>query len=185
MQFYQVQFRAVAFVLAEAILRETGAEVPHNRVPRDFRDHARSRDGEAVAIAVDDRRLGERKRKHREAVDEDMLGLHGQSLDGQAHRFVRGPQDVDRVDLDGIDDADRPANRLVREELFVNRLPLFREELFGIVQLPVPEFLRQDDRRGYDRSRESSTSSLVDPGDAGNAERPKFAFMPKAAATIH
>ena len=54
MQFNQVQFRAVAFVLAEAILRETRAEVAHNRVARHFRDHTRGRDGEAVAIAVDD-----------------------------------------------------------------------------------------------------------------------------------
>ena len=185
MQFYKVQFRAVAFVLAEAIFRETRAEVPHNRVPRDFRDHARGCDGKAVAIAIDNRRLGQGKRKHREAVDEDMLGLHGQRLDGEAHRLVGGSQNVDRVDLDGIDDADRPANRLVRHELFVNRLPFFREELFGIVQLPVPEFLRKDDRGGNDRSGEGSTSSLVDPGDAGNAERPKFAFMSKTAATIH
>ena len=185
MQFYQVQFRAVAFVLAEAILRETRAEVPHNRVPRDFRDHARGRDGEAVAIAIDDCRLGEGKRKHREAVDEDMLGLHGQCLDGQAHGFVGGPQNVDRVDLDGIDHPDRPANRLVRQEFFVNLLPLFREELFGIVQLPMPEFLRKDDRRGYDRSREGSTSRLIDPRDAGDAERPKFAFMPETTSPVH
>jgi hypothetical protein len=57
MQFYQMQFRAVAFVLAKAILRETRAEVAHNRVPRDLRDDARGRDAEAVAIAVDDGRL--------------------------------------------------------------------------------------------------------------------------------
>ena len=57
MQFYEVKFCPVALVLAEAIFREPSAEVAHNRVARNLRDHARGRDGEAVAIAVDDRRL--------------------------------------------------------------------------------------------------------------------------------
>ena len=99
MQFYQVEFRAVAFVLAEAIFRETRAEVPHNRVALDFRDHARGCDAEAVAIAVDDRRLRERKREKRQAVDERMLGPHAQRSDGGAHRLVGRAQNVDDVDL--------------------------------------------------------------------------------------
>jgi hypothetical protein len=65
MQFNQVQLRPVTFVLAEAIFRETGAEVAHNRIARDFRDHARSGYGKAVAIAIDDGRLRQRKRKNR------------------------------------------------------------------------------------------------------------------------
>ena len=185
MQFYQVKLSAVAFVLAEAILGKTGAEVAHNRVARDLRDHARGRDGKAVAIAVDNRGLRQGEGEHWEPVDEDVVGLQGEAGESEAHRLMGSAQDVDRVDLDRIHDADRPANRLVGEELFVNLLPLFREELFGIVQLPVPEFLRKNDRRRYDRSREGPASRLIDPGDAGNAERPKFAFMPKTAATVH
>jgi hypothetical protein len=95
-----MQFRAVAFVLAEAILRETGAEVAHNRVARDFRDDARGCDGEAIAIAVDNGGLWQRERKYGQAIDEHMLGLHGQSFQRGAHRFVRRAQDIDRVDLD-------------------------------------------------------------------------------------
>ena len=63
MQFNQVQLRAVAFVLAEAISRKTRAEVAHNRVARDFRDHRGGCDAEAVAIAIDDGGLGQRKRE--------------------------------------------------------------------------------------------------------------------------
>jgi hypothetical protein len=74
MQFNQVQLRAVAFVLAEAIFRKTRAEVAHNRVARDLRDHARRGDAQAEAIAVDDRRLGQGKGKNGEPVDEDVIG---------------------------------------------------------------------------------------------------------------
>ena len=74
MQFYQMQFRAVAFVLAEAILRKTGAEVAHNRVAGDFGDHTCRGNAEAEAIAIDDCRLRERERENGETVDERMVG---------------------------------------------------------------------------------------------------------------
>jgi hypothetical protein len=115
-----MQFRAVAFVLAEAILRKTGAEVAHNRIARDFRDHGRRRDAEAVTIAIDDRRLRQRKRKNREAVDENVLRLKGEGGDGSAHRLVGRAQDVDRVDLDRIDDPHSPRDAAVRDEIVIN-----------------------------------------------------------------
>jgi hypothetical protein len=75
MQFDQMQFRAVAFVLAEAILGEARAEVAHNRVARDFGDHTGRGDAETKAIALDDRGLWEWERKDGKAVDENMVGL--------------------------------------------------------------------------------------------------------------
>jgi hypothetical protein len=94
-----MQFRPVAFVLAEAILGKPGAKVPHNRVTRHFGDHARGRDAEAVTITVDDRSLRQGKRKNRQAVDENMLGLLGEGVQRRAHRFMGRAQDIDRVDL--------------------------------------------------------------------------------------
>src|SRR4051812_17346026 len=54
MEFEKVKFGAVTFVLAEAIFRETGAEVAHNRIAGDLRDHAGGGNTETVAIAVND-----------------------------------------------------------------------------------------------------------------------------------
>ena len=100
MQFYQVKLCSVALVLAETIFRKTGAEVAHNRVARDLRDHARGGNGETVAIAVNDRRLRQGKGEHREAIDQDVLGLIGKAGEGEPHRFVGRAQNIDRVDLD-------------------------------------------------------------------------------------
>ncbi len=75
MQFNQMQFRAVAFVLAEAIFGKARAEVAHNRVARNFCDHAGCGNAEAEAIAIDDRRLRERERENGETVDEHMVWL--------------------------------------------------------------------------------------------------------------
>jgi hypothetical protein len=185
MQFYQVQFRAVAFVLAETIFRKTRAEVAHNRIASDFRDHRRRGDAEAVAIAIDDRGLGEGKGKDRQAVDENVLRLKGEGGDGRPHRLVGRAQDIDRVDLDRINDPYRPCDSRVGDEFAIDFFALLRQKLFRIVQLPVPEFFRENNRGGYDRPRERATSRFVDPCDGRNTERPQFAFMPEAATPIH
>ena len=151
MQFYQVQLGAVALVLAEAIFRETRAEVAHNRVARDLRDHARGRDAEAVAIAIDDRRLRQGKGKNRQAIDEDVLGLQRERGQRGAHRFVGRAQNIDRVDFHRIDHAYRPQNGAVGDELLINLLAFLRQELFRIVQLPMSEFLRKNNSGCYDR----------------------------------
>jgi len=180
-----VEFRAVAFVLAEAILRETRAEVAHNRVAGDFRDHARGRDREAVAIAVDDRGLRQRKGKHRETIDEHVLRLNGKAGDGRAHGFVGRAQDVYRIDLDRIDNANGPGDRVIRDEIVVNFFAFLRKELFRIVQLPMPKSLRKDNGRRYNRPRQRAAPGFVDAGDGGDTERAKPAFMPETTAAVH
>ena len=185
MEFQEVEFGAVTFVLAEAIFRETGAEVAHNRIAGHFRDHARGCNREAVAIAVDDRRLGQRKGEYRKAVDEDMFRLNDERGDCGSHRFVGGAQNIDRVNLDGINDADRPRDRIVRDQVVVNLFALLRQKLLRIVQLPMLEFFRKNNRRRYDRSGERPASRFIDARDGGNAERAQFAFVPKSAASVH
>jgi len=68
-----MQLGAVAFVLAETIFREARAEFPHQGIARHFRDHACCRDAQAQAVAIDDRRLRQRKRENRQTVDEDVF----------------------------------------------------------------------------------------------------------------
>ena len=75
MQFDQVQFRAVAFVLAEAILGETCAEVPHYRITGNLGNDTGGGDAEAVAIAINNRGLWQWEGVDGKAVDQHMVGL--------------------------------------------------------------------------------------------------------------
>jgi len=95
-----MQFRAVAFVLAEAIFGKARAEVAHNRVAGDLGNDTGGGNAETEAITIDDRRLRQREGENRETVDEDMVGLEAQCGDGSTHRFVSGAQDIDRINLD-------------------------------------------------------------------------------------
>ena len=78
-----------------------------------------------------------------QAIDEHVFGLSAQRVDGGAHRLVRRAQNIDRVDLDRIDDADRPGDRAVADEFVVNFFAPFGEELLGIVQPAMPKFFRE------------------------------------------
>jgi len=105
-----MQFGSVTFVLAEAILGEPRTKVTHDAVARDLGDHACGSDAQANAIAVDDGRLRKRKWYYRQAVDQDVLGRFHQGFDRHAHGAMARAQDVDPIDLDGINNTDSPSD---------------------------------------------------------------------------
>jgi hypothetical protein len=111
---------AVTFMLAEAILRKMGTEVTHHSVPRNLRDYTGSGDGKTEAIAIDNSGLGNWKGNNGQAINQHLVGRAGKRSDGGAHRFVRSAQDIDPVDFDGIDNAHRPAEVRIRDEIMIN-----------------------------------------------------------------
>jgi hypothetical protein len=114
-----------------------------------------------------------------------MLRLGGQAGDRGPHRFMGRAQNIDRVDLDRVDDADRPGDRTVRHEIAVNVFALFRQKLLRVVQLWVPEFLRKNDGRRYDRAGECASPRFIDTRDRGDAEGAEPSLMPESAPPIH
>jgi len=69
MEFQQMQFSSVTFVLTERILWKLRAKVTHHPVACDLGDDAGGSDAQADAIAVDDGGLRKWKRDHRQPVD--------------------------------------------------------------------------------------------------------------------
>jgi hypothetical protein len=49
----------------------------------------------------------------------------------------------------------------------------------------VPEFFRKNDGGSYNRTRQSTAASLVDPGNASDANGAEFFLVTKSAAPIH
>jgi hypothetical protein len=180
-----MQFGGVTFVLAEAIVGKMSAEVTHHRVPRDFRDHARSGDGQAEAIAVDNGGLWEWKRNNGQTIDQNVIGRNGKRGKGRAHRFVRRAQNINPVDLDRIDNTDRPADLGITNQLTINFFTQFRCKLLGIVQAPMPKFFRKNHCSGNNRPGQSTATGLVDAGDAGNTGGTQLPFMTESTAPIH
>jgi hypothetical protein len=122
MELQQMQFSSVTFVLGEAILRELSAKVTHQPVARDLGDDTGGSDAQADAITLDDSRLRKWKRYHRQTVDQDVVGRFDQRFDRQAHRAVACAQNVDPIDLDGINNTNSPSDFGMRDEFAIDFL---------------------------------------------------------------
>jgi hypothetical protein len=180
-----VQFGTVTFMLTETILWKLCAEVTHDSVARDFRDHAGGGDALAEAITIDNRSLGNRKRDNRQAVDQDVLGRREEHFNGNTHRAMRRPQNIDAINLDRVHHANAPANVDVARELSTNFLAEVRRQLLRIIEFTMAKFLRKNNRGRDNRPGQRAAPRFVDAPDAGNADRAQFFFMPKSAAPIH
>ena len=163
-----MQGGAVTLVLAEAIFREFFAEVAHNPIARHLRDDAGGSDAHTQAIALDDRGLRKRERENRQPIDEDVFGLSNERRNCRAHCLVRRAQNIDPVDLDGINDADCPSDRRIADELVINFLTQLGRELFGIVEFAPSKFFRKDHRRRDHRPGESTAPHFIYSGDASD-----------------
>jgi hypothetical protein len=120
MEFQEMDLSAVTFMLAEAILRKMRTEVTHHSVTGNFRDHTGSSDGKAEAIAIDNSGLGNWKGNNGQAINQDVVRRAGEGGNGDAHRFVRRAQDIDPVDFHRINNAHRPAEVRIGNEIVIN-----------------------------------------------------------------
>ena len=180
-----MQFGSVAFVLAEAILRELGAKVTHHPVARYLGDHAGGSDAQADAVAVNNRGLRKRKRNDWQSIDQNMIGRIDQCCDCQAHRSMARAQNVDAINLNGIDSADRPSDFGIGHQIRIDLLAQFRCKLLGIVQAAMTEFFRKNYCGGYNRTRQCPATSFINPGNPGDAGSAEVFLITKSAAPAH
>ncbi len=117
-----MQFGSVTFMLAERILRKLCAKVTHHPVPHDLGDHAGGSDAQTDAITVDDSRLRKWKRDHRQPVNQDVVGRFDQCFDRQAHGAMARAQNVDPINLDGINNTDSPSDFGIGDQFAIDFL---------------------------------------------------------------
>jgi hypothetical protein len=98
---------------------------------------------------------------------------------------VCGAQDIDRVDLNRIDNPDGPGDCTVREQFVIDFFAALREKLLRVVQPAMPEFFGKDYGSGYDRASQRAAARFVDAGDRRDTKSAQSAFMPETTATVH
>ena len=180
-----MQFGSVAFVLVEAILWELGAKVTHHPIARYLGDHTRCSDAQTDAVASNNRSLRKRKRNDWQSIDQNMIGRFDQCCDCQAHRSMARAQNVDAINLNGIDSSDRPSDFGMGHQIRINFLPQFRRKLLGIVQTTMTEFLRENYRSGHNRARQRTPTSFINPRDTRDTGAAQFFLVTKSASPIH
>jgi hypothetical protein len=185
MELQQMQFCSVTFVLAETILRELRAKVTHDPVAGDLRDNACGGDAQADAVAIDNCRLRKWKRDHRQPIDQSVIWRFDQGFDRQTHGAMARAQDVDPIDLDGINNGDSPSDFGSRDQFTINLFAQFRRELFGIVQASMTEFFRKNHCGRDDWTRQRTAAGFINPGNARNSDGTEFFLVTKSAPPIH
>jgi hypothetical protein len=114
-----------------------------------------------------------------------VVGSFDQRFDRQAHGAVARAQNVDPIDLDGINNTDRPSHFGIRDQLAIDLFAQFRRELFGIIQTTMTEFFRKNDSRGDDWSCQGAAASFVNPGNARDSDGAELFLVTKSAAPVH
>ena len=94
-------------------------------------------------------------------------------------------QNVDAIDLDGIDHANGPSDFGVGHQLRINFFAQFRRELLGIVQAAMTEFFRKNYCSGHNRTRQRPATSLINPGNPRDAGGADFFLITKSASPAH
>ena len=180
-----MQFGSVAFVLVKAILRELGAKVTHHPVARYLGDHARCSDAQTDAVAVNNRSLRKRKRNDRQPIDQNMIGRVDQSCDCEAHRSMARAQNIDAINLNGINSADRPSDFGIGHQIRIDLLAQLRCKLLGIVQATVTKFFRENYCSGHNRARQRTPTSFINPSNTRDTGAAQFFLVTKSASPVH
>jgi hypothetical protein len=185
MELQQMQFSSVTFVLGEAILGELSAKVTHHPVARHLGDDAGGSDAQADAITVDDGRLRKWKRDDGQPIDQSVIWRFDQGFDRQTHGAVARAQDVDPIDLDGINNGDSPSDFGSRDQFAIDFLAQFRRELFRIVQAAMTKFFGKNHCGRDDWTGQRTAAGFINPRNARNSDGTEFFLVTKSAPPVH
>jgi hypothetical protein len=114
-----------------------------------------------------------------------VIGWVDQFRNRQAHRLMARAQNVDAIDLDGIDRADCPSNFGIGHQIRINFLAQFRRKLFGIVQATMTKLFGKNYCGRDDWTCQRTAASFVNPGDLRDTSGAEFFFVTKSASPIH
>ena len=158
---FEVRLRRVAFMFVETVLRPGLVQCQHLCIALDLGEDRGGADFGDAGIALDDGGCRHVDIRAAVAIDEDMLRRHGQLFHRLFHGQHGGLQDVDAVDLPGIDADHAPGDGAVAY-LYGKRFTAFCTELFGIGQACNGLIPVQYDRGGDHVADQRATAGFID-----------------------
>lgn len=178
-QGFEMISSSIPFIFVKIVIWKLLVEFFHDSISSDLGEDACSCDGEREGVAVHNGSLGFPKEWHKISVDESPVGRWVELIARSHHGFPCGFEDVDPINLVGIDQGDAPIHVAVGGKFEVNFLSRFFGELLGVVEGPMSKLTRQDDRHGYHRSCQGSSTDFIDSADAAGSLTPGFTLEAK------
>ena len=174
--------RAIAFMRGKSVLGIARVHFQHQAVPRHLGEDTGGCDAEAQGIPAHEGGLWDGKRADLQPIDQHVVRRFGELRHGAPHGLMGRPQNIQPVNLLGLDHRASPVDLHTHGELFKKRLTLLWRQLFGIIEHLVPEIIRQHHRRRHDRPRQRTAPRFIDPRDPTQTTRAQSALMSEAAS---
>lgn len=152
------------------IVREVvdGVEVMirlHQQIAVDLRHHGSRCNGDASAIALDERDLRHLEVLEEDGIEEEHVRTEREILDRLVHGQLAGAQDVDAVDGHGLDDADGHGARARQHVAADGQAMVEVDEELGVVDAKEGGLDVEDDAGGDDGAGQTAAADLVGAGD--------------------
>src|SRR5271154_1436813 len=106
---FEVIGRGVALVPSKSVLRVNHVPLFHAGIAMRFGEDGRGGDGNAAGVAFDERILLDED-VELPGVDEQIIRLNGELLQGRSHGLAAGLIDVSRIDALGGDFSEGPGD---------------------------------------------------------------------------
>ena len=94
-------------------------------------------------------------------------------------------QNVYAINLNGINNAYRPSDFGIGDQIRINFLAEVRCKLFGIVQATETKFFGKNNGSSHNRSCQRPATGFVNPGNPRDAGDTQFFLVTKPASPIH
>jgi hypothetical protein len=180
---FEVIRSGIALVSGKPVLRVDSVPFFHARVAMGFGEDGGGGDRNAAGVALDERFLfDENIELH--GVDEQIIRLDRELLQGGGHGLAAGLINVPGVDALGIYFSDSPGKRML-----VNAHRKFRAALgrkfFRIVEADNAALGIENDRGSDYRTEERAAPSFIETGDAHPAKLSRRSLETGRAETAH
>ena len=141
----------------------------HQQIAIDLRHDGSGGDGDASAIAFDQRNLRHLDRLEPHGVEEEDVGTNGKVFDRMRHGELAGAKDVDAIDGVALDDADGDGARAMQDEA-AEREAVFVRDLLGIIDAKKCRLVIEDHAAGDDGTGQAAAAHLVRAGDGAKTK---------------
>ncbi len=153
---------SIAFVASEIVYGVAGVELIEEPVAIDFGENGSSGDRAGYGVTVDDSLLFDRG-VDADGVDEEIVGLGVESLNGAKHGEAAGFEDVDLADLFDAGIADSPSECFAFN--LIGEAGAFGWGYdFGIAETFDSAGVRKDDSGCGNRPKQTAPAGFIDAG---------------------
>src|SRR5262249_40412512 len=173
----------IAFVTSETVLGVNGVPFFHAGITMRFGEDGSSSDGDAFAVALDERFLLNEDIQL-DGVDEEVVGGNGELLKRGGHGLSASLVNVPGIDAPCGAFGNGPSERVLLCAVREDRAALFGK-LFGVVQPDDAAFGIEDDGSRDDRAEQCAAAGFIDAGDASPAELAGRALETGGADAAH